>query len=124
MRRFGLALVTALAAASDLSAQRAGTFEVGLFPTIAYFDRSSRLNQAKAGPGARTRVLPDRPARHRGRGSWVPTNAPNDVDVKYMPLHARLVLNFPAGEHVGVLLGAGYAHTRFRDGVPALPTTA
>jgi hypothetical protein len=36
MRRLGLVLVTALVGASDLPAQRAGTFEVGLFPTIAY----------------------------------------------------------------------------------------
>ena len=51
MRRVALALIVALAAASEIQAQRAGTFEVGLFPTIGYFDRSLRLNQAKAGPG-------------------------------------------------------------------------
>ncbi len=115
MRRFGLVLVTALAAASDLQAQQAGTFEVGLFPTIAYFDRSVRLNQGTAGPGARIGFfLTDRLAIEAD-GSWVPTNSASDLEVKYMPLHARLVMNFPAGEHVGLLLGAGYAHTRFRD---------
>ncbi len=115
MRRFGLVLITALAAASDLQAQRAGTIEVGLFPTIAYFDRSVRLNQATAGPGARLGFfLTDRLAIEAD-GSWVPTNSSGDLKVKYMPLHARVVMNFPAGEHVGLLLGAGYAHTRFRD---------
>jgi outer membrane protein OmpA-like peptidoglycan-associated protein len=115
MRRFGLVLITALAAASDLPAQRAGTIEVGLFPTIAYFDRSVRLNQATAGPGARLGFfLTDRIAIEAD-GSWVPTNSSGDLKVKYMPLHARVVMNFPAGEHVGLLLGAGYAHTRFRD---------
>ena len=40
MRRFVLALAVAgLAAAPEAQAQRAGTFEVGLFPTIAYFDK-------------------------------------------------------------------------------------
>jgi hypothetical protein len=115
MRRFGLVLVTALAAASDLQAQRAGTIEVGLFPTIAYFDRSVRLNQATAGPGARLGFFLTDHLAIEADGSWVPTNSANFLEVKYMPLHARLVMNFPAGESVGLLLGAGYAHTRFRD---------
>jgi outer membrane protein OmpA-like peptidoglycan-associated protein len=117
MRRSLVALVVALVAASESHAQRAGTFEVGLFPTIAYFDKSLHLNTAKAGPGARLGFfLTDRLAIE-AEGSWVPTNASNDVEVKYMPLHARLVLNLPASEHVGVLIGAGYGHSRFRDGI-------
>ena len=118
MRKFAMVLTAAAAvAASEAQAQRAGTFEVGVFPTIAYFDRTLNLNQARGGPGARLGFfLTDRIAIE-AEGSWVPTNAPNDVDVKYMPLHARLVLNFPAGENVGLLLGAGYSHSRFRDGI-------
>ncbi|CAN5718949.1 OmpA family protein [soil metagenome] len=117
MRRFVLALAVAQVAASAAQAQRAGTFEVGVFPTIAYFDRALRLNQAKGGPGARIGYfLSDRLALE-AEGSWVPTNGPNDIDVKYMPLHARVVFNFPASEHVGVLIGGGYTHTRFRDGL-------
>ena len=115
MRRSGVALAVALVAASELQAQRAGTLEVGLFPTIAYFDKELHLNQGRAGPGARIGYfLSDRLAVEV-EGSWVPTVGRNDTAVKYMPLHARLVLNFPAGEYVGVLLGAGYSHTRFRD---------
>jgi outer membrane protein OmpA-like peptidoglycan-associated protein len=115
MRKSGVALAVALVAACELQAQRAGTFEVGLFPTIAYFDKELHLDQARAGPGARIGFfLTDRIAVE-AEGSWVPTTGPNDLDVKYMPLHARVVLNFPAGEYVGVLLGAGYSHTRFRD---------
>src|SRR5919108_6624446 len=115
MRKLALVFAAALSAASHLHAQRAGTFEVGVFPTIAYFDRTLHFNQAKAGPGARIGFfLTDRIAVE-AEGSWVPTNAPNDLDVKYMPLHARLVYNHPAGEHVGLLVGVGYSHTRFRD---------
>ena len=117
MRRYFVALVVALVAASESQAQRAGTFEVGLFPTIAYFDRALRLNQATAGPGARLGFFVTDRLAIEAEGSWVPTNGPNDVDVKYMPLHARLVLNFPASEHVGVLIGGGYGHSRFRDGL-------
>src|SRR3989337_2278593 len=101
MHRSGLALVLALVAASEVHAQKAGTFEVGVFPTIAYFDRTLHLNQATAGPGARIGFfLTDRIAVE-AEGSWVPTNAPNDVEVKYMPLHARLGYNPPASENVG-----------------------
>jgi outer membrane protein OmpA-like peptidoglycan-associated protein len=115
MRKTGVALAVALVAACELQAQRAGTFEVGLFPTIAYFDQELHLDQARAGPGARIGFfLTDRIAIEAD-GSWVPTTGRNDLDVKYQPLHARLVLNFPASESVGLLLGAGYSHTRFRD---------
>ena len=117
MRKLALVVTAVLGTASQLHAQRAGTFEVGVFPTVAYFDRTLHLNQATAGPGARIGYfLTDRIAVE-AEGSWVPTDAPNDVEVKYMPLHARLVFNFPAGEHVGLLVGAGYSHTRFRDGI-------
>jgi outer membrane protein OmpA-like peptidoglycan-associated protein len=115
MRKLALVLAAALGAANQLHAQRAGTIEVGVFPTIAYLDKTLHLNQAKAGPGGRIGFfLTDRLAVE-AEGSWVPTNAPNDLDVKYMPLHARLVYNHPASEHVGLLIGAGYSHTRFRD---------
>jgi outer membrane protein OmpA-like peptidoglycan-associated protein len=115
MPRFVLALIVALVATSVAQAQTAGTIEVGVFPTIAYFDKELHLDQARAGPGARIGYfLTDRIAIE-AEGSWVPTVGRNDTAVKYMPLHARLVLNIPASEHVGVLLGAGYSHTRFRD---------
>ena len=117
MRRFVVALSVALVAASEAHAQTAGTFEVGIFPTIAYFDKALRLNQANAGPGARLGYFFSDRLAIEAEGSWVPTSGPNDVDVKYMPLHARLVLNFPTSEHVGVFLGGGYTHTRFRDGL-------
>ena len=115
MRKSGVALAVALVAACELQAQRAGTIEVGLFPTIAYFDKELHLDQARAGPGARIGFFITDRIAVEADGSWVPTNGPNDADVKYMPLHARLVLNFPAGDAVGVLLGAGYSHTRIRD---------
>jgi outer membrane protein OmpA-like peptidoglycan-associated protein len=87
---------------------------VGLFPTIAYFDRALRLNQATAGPGGRLGYFFTDRLAVEADWSWVPTDAPNG-EVKYMPLHARLALNFPAGTGVGLILGAGYTNTRFRE---------
>jgi outer membrane protein OmpA-like peptidoglycan-associated protein len=115
MRHSALVLIAALAAASEANAQSAGTFEVGLFPTVAYFDRALRLDQGSAGPGGRLGFfLTDRLAVE-AEGSWVPTNGHDGIDVKYMPFHGRLALNFPAGEHVSFLLGGGWTLTRFRD---------
>lgn len=115
MRNLALVLAAAMTAPSISHAQRAGTFEVGIFPTIAYPDRTLDLDNARAGPGARIGFfLTDRIALE-AEGSWVPTESDAGLDVKYIPLHARAVFNFPAGEHVGFLLGAGYAYSRFDD---------
>ena len=115
MRKLALVLTAALGATSQLHAQRAGTIEVGVFPTIAYFDRTLHFNQAKAGPGGRIGFFLTDKIAVEAEGSWVPTNARNDLDVKYMPLHARVVYNLPGGEHWGLLVGAGYGFSRFRD---------
>jgi outer membrane protein OmpA-like peptidoglycan-associated protein len=115
MRKLALVLAAALGAATQLHAQRAGTIEVGVFPTIAYPDKTLHLNNGQAGAGGRIGFfLTDRLAVE-AEGSWVPTNAPNDLDVKYMPFHARLVYNHQSSEHVGFLVGAGYSYSRFRD---------
>ena len=44
----------------------------------------------------------------------MPTTAPNDSDVSYLPLRAKLAYNFDAGEHVGLILGGGFVHTLYR----------
>ncbi len=116
MRRFAFALIAASLAASQLQAQRAGNIEVGLFPTIAYFDRALRLTQAKGGPGGRLGFFFSDRLAIEVDGSWVPTEARNNVDVDYMPIHARLALNLPASETVGFVIGGGYTLTRFSDG--------
>ncbi len=115
MRKLALVLIAAMAVPTLSHAQRAGTFEVGVFPTIAYPDRTLDLDNARAGPGARVGFfLTDRIALE-AEGSWVPTESDGGLDVKYIPLHARAVFNFPAGEHVGFLIGAGYSYSRFDD---------
>lgn len=117
MRKLALVLAATLGVASQVHAQRAGTIEVGVFPTIAYFDRTLHLNQGTAGPGVRLGYFFTDRLAVEAEGSWVPTNTPDDLKVKYMPLHARLVYNIPAGEHVAVLVGAGYSLSRFRESV-------
>jgi outer membrane protein OmpA-like peptidoglycan-associated protein len=112
--------------ASPAAAQRAGTFEVGLFGQASYFDRSLGLDQARGGPGARVGffVLPN--LNVEAEGAFVPTDGPPG-HIYYMPLRARLVYNIPSGEHGGVFLGAGYVRNEYRhdadfhdDGVGAV----
>ena len=53
MRRFVLSLLVSMAAAGQATAQQKGSFELGLFPNVSYFDRSLVMVQGRAGPGAR-----------------------------------------------------------------------
>ncbi len=117
MRKLALVLTVALGAASQLHAQRRGTFEIGAFPTIAYYDKTLKLNQGNAGPGLRLGYFVTDRIAIEAEGSWVPTNAPNDLDVKYMPFHGRLAYNWPTGKGTVFHLGAGYSYSRFRDGI-------
>jgi outer membrane protein OmpA-like peptidoglycan-associated protein len=114
MRVYALALFATFALASDVQGQQAGTVELGLFPQVSYFDRSLRLEQGRAGPGARVGFFLTDHFAVEGEGAWVPNTAPNDSDVSYVPLRAKLAYNISAGEHVGFILGGGFVHTMYR----------
>jgi OOP family OmpA-OmpF porin len=87
------------------------------FPHDGYYDETLNLNQARVGPGARLGYFLTDNIAIEADGSWVPTNAPNDVDVKYMPFHARLMYNFISGKGTDFHIGAGYSYSRFREGI-------
>ena len=102
-----------LLAAPQVSAQGAGTLEFGLFGQAGYFDKSLRLDQAKGGPGVRLAFFPVSNLDIEAEGAFVPTDGPPG-HVYYMPLHARIVLNVPSGEHGGLFIGAGYVRNEYR----------
>ncbi|MEO7987685.1 MAG: thrombospondin type 3 repeat-containing protein, partial [Gemmatimonadales bacterium] len=114
MRAHSLALLATVAFVSQAQGQHAGTVELGLFPNLSYFDNSLRLSQGRAGPGARLGFFLSEHLAIEGEGAWVPVTAPNDSDVAYVPLRARLAYNISAGEHVGLVLGGGFVHTMYR----------
>ncbi len=107
----GAVLVAQLATPPRSAAQR---IEAGGFATAAYFDRSLRFQQAKGGVGGHLGFFLTPGLEIEGEGSWVPTDGPNGLDVKYIPLRARLLFNIPSGEHVALLLGGGYVHNEYR----------
>jgi outer membrane protein OmpA-like peptidoglycan-associated protein len=114
MRKSAFALLASVAVVSQAQGQQAGTVELSVFPNVSYFDKSLRLEQSKAGPGGRLGIFFTNRFAIEGEGAWVPTKGPNDSNVSYIPLRARLAYNVRAGEHVGVILAGGYVHTLYR----------
>lgn len=134
-----LATGTGLAGTGVAWAQRPGGFEVGLFVQPSYFDRSLQFDQARAGPGARIGFFVTPAIELEGEAAYVPTEGANGLDVRYLPLRARLLFNLPAGDHGAFLIGGGYTHIEYtgdadgsddgatalagvRLGIPGLPS--
>src|SRR4029078_11097401 len=108
----GTALVVATTAAH---AQQKGVLEIGAFANIAYFDNSLRLDQAKAGPGARLGYFFTNHIADEVEGAWVRTNVgPDQADVDYVPLRIGLAYNTGGSKGLGALLGGGYTHTMYK----------
>ena len=115
MRRHVLVLAATAALTSSAHAQRAGTFEVGLFPNVAYFDKTLRLDQGSAGPGGRLGFFLTDNWMLEAEGSYTPTDALGGGGrIAHVPLRGRVAYNFPAGQHSAFILGAGYAYTLYR----------
>jgi outer membrane protein OmpA-like peptidoglycan-associated protein len=114
MRRRALSLLATFAAVSQAAAQQAGTFEVGLFPQVSYFDKSLVMVQGRGGPGARLGYFFTNHLAIEAEGAWVPAEGKGVTDVSYIPLRARLALNLPAGEHTGFVFGAGYVQSLYK----------
>ncbi|HUF36616.1 MAG TPA: OmpA family protein [Gemmatimonadales bacterium] len=114
VHRHVVTLVAVAALASPAQAQRAGTFEVGLFPNIAYFDKTHRFDQGSGGPGGRLGFFITDRWMIEAEGSWNPVEGPAGLDVSYIPLRGRIGFNAPIGEHSAFVIGAGYAYSMFR----------
>src|SRR5215210_6726038 len=110
----GSAMLT-LALTAPALAQGTGTFEFGPFAQVSYFDRSLHVEQAKGGPGARLGFFLSRNLEIEGEGAFVPTRGREDSRVFYVPLRARLLFNFPTGEHTALLLGGGFVHNEYGE---------
>jgi outer membrane protein OmpA-like peptidoglycan-associated protein len=106
------AVLSSLCAAPAL-AQGAGTLELGILAQASYFDRSLGLEQARGGPGVRLALFPLNNVDIEAEGALVPTDG-RLGHVYYVPLHARLVLNIPTGEHGAFFVGGGYVRNEYR----------
>jgi outer membrane protein OmpA-like peptidoglycan-associated protein len=115
MRLKGLALAGALllASATPGMAQKAGAFELGAFGRYTWFDKDLNFDN-RVGVGGRLGIFVLPNLEVEGDASYTATESQTGDFVRYIPIHARLVYNLPAGEHSALLIGAGYTHNLFR----------
>ena len=99
---------------SPAASQQSGTLEVGAFAQASYFEESIGFEQGAGGGGVRLGFFPVRFLELEAEGGFVPTEGRGGIHVSYIPLRARLLFNFPVGEHGAFLLGGGYARNEFR----------
>ncbi|MEP6473515.1 MAG: hypothetical protein ABJC74_07320, partial [Gemmatimonadota bacterium] len=93
IKRFlGLAACAAIGLAPVVSAQQAGSLEVGAFGRYNWFDSKSPLDNAFGG-GGRLGIFFDPKWELEIQGSYAKTNSPGAPDIKYVPLTGRLQLN-------------------------------
>lgn len=116
-----LAAAVAVIAAADLSAQRPGTFEAGLFSQMSWIDDANPMTQfSPAGIGGRLGlfVLPN--LELEVTGSWSDSHLRTSelIDVNYIPLRAMATYNFGSGTVVP-LIGAGFSHSRYTGAIDA-----
>lgn len=116
-----LAAAVAVLAAADLSAQRPGTVEAGLFGRFSWVDNTNPLTEfTPAGIGGRLGlfVLPN--LELEVTGSWADSHLQVSelMDVNIVPLTALMTYNFGSSAIVP-LIGVGASHTRYRGAFDA-----
>jgi len=109
-------LVTALlllAGGMPLHAQKPGTVEIGAFGRFTKFE--SKLNfDDRFGVGGRLGVFVLPNLALEGDVSYTRTKSKGNLDVRYTPVHGRLIYNIPLADNAAVLVGAGYVRNIFR----------
>ena len=102
-----------LASAAPALAQKAGTVELGFFGRYTWFDNTLNFEN-RVGIGGRLGVFVLSNFSVEGDASYTATASQGDDFIRYIPIHARLLFNLPAGEHTAFLVGAGYVRNLFR----------
>jgi hypothetical protein len=101
-----IAVVAWLAAALPVSAQHAGTVEIGAFARYTDFDNSLAMNNT-VGVGGQATVYLERAVAVELDVSRTSASRPGGGSVSYTPVHVRLVAAFATGNRLDVLLGGG-----------------
>lgn len=101
------------AAAAPVTAQRAGTLEIGAHARYTRFDRSLGIDDAFGG-GGQIGVFIAPGLALEGTGAYLPMSGPFTTTTagsgSLYPLHARLVYAAPVAPSFALLLGGGYVH--------------
>jgi len=109
-----LATLAVLAALPSLaSAQHRGTLELGGFARYGVYDDQLGLDDA-IGYGGRFGLFLSGKLILEADGGLAPAQRTLDsADVDHMPVHVRLVGNFPVGKRLSFLLGGGWAYNSY-----------
>lgn len=102
------------AGAADARAQAAGAVELGGFGRYTKFEDKLNFDN-KIGVGGRLGIFFVRNLAIEGDASYTKTQSQTGFDVKYIPIHARLVWNAPISDNSAILIGAGYVRNLFRE---------
>src|SRR5256884_1759126 len=111
-RGIRLAAVASLVLALPVTAQRAGTMEVGAFARYVDFDNTLGLGNA-VGVGARAAVYTE-----AGLALELDVARVSAGSRTYTPVHLRAVHNAPMGARLQALVGAGYVRNWY--GAPSV----
>jgi len=110
----GLTLTAVLAV--PLAAQSGGTLELGIFGGATLLDRTwnkyNGLNQASGIVGGRLGLFVVRNLSIEADGGYSYFNG-NLGNARQIPLHGRLVYNWPLGSNAALMIGAGYVHNEY-----------
>jgi outer membrane protein with beta-barrel domain len=109
-------VVAALGLARPAVAQRTGTVEVGGFLRFTDFDNSLHFSN-KVGFGGRFGVFVVPHVSVEVDYSSTSSDSGPSLSVKSTPLHVFGVYNFPADPRADIVLGFGYVHNKYSDGV-------
>jgi len=108
--------VSAFLLVRPAAAQRTGTIEVGGFLRFTDFDNSLNISNT-LGVGGRLGVFLIPRVSVEAEFSTTSTDSGPNLDVKHTPFHLFGVYNHPADARADIVIGIGYVHNKYTDGV-------
>ena len=109
-------VASALPLARPAAAQRTGTIEIGGFARFTDFDNSLNISNS-LGVGGRVGVFLLPRLSVEAEFSTTSTDSGPNLNVKHTPFHVFGVYNHPADPRADIVIGLGYVHNKYSDGV-------
>jgi len=115
-RVLAVCVASALPLARPAAAQRTGTIEIGGFARFTDFDNSLNISNS-LGVGGRIGVFLLPRVSVEAELATTSTDSGPSLSVKHTPFHLFGVYNHPADPRADIVIGVGYVHNKYSDGV-------